>query len=104
MELAPYEYSKPRVKSLDVHGYIRLSFHNRRVLEHRYVMEQYINRSLRSDEHIHHINGIKTDNRIENLEIVSNSSHQYRHKREFKVCPTCGSKQWLKVKNVVEAN
>ena len=43
---------------------------------HRVIMENYLGRPLTSNEHIHHINGDPSDNRIENLELHSNSSHR----------------------------
>ena len=52
------------------------------VYEHRLVVEKRLGRYLRSDEHIHHINGNKADNRDENLEVLTKAEHLLRHRPE----------------------
>lgn len=51
------------------------------VLEHVYVMEQFLGRKLTSDEIVHHKDGNKQNNKISNLELLSISEHNLRHNR-----------------------
>ncbi len=51
----------------------------KRIFEHRFIMEKYLGRKLESSEIIHHINGDKLDNRIDNLQIVDRKTHYFMH-------------------------
>lgn len=74
-------------KHITTHGYIKVKKRDHRfadkqgyVPEHRLVVEEFYNICLLPNAQIHHVNGIKSDNRIENLEILSATAHQLKHK------------------------
>jgi hypothetical protein len=43
------------------------------VMEHIYIMSEYLGRPLERGETVHHKNGVKSDNRLENLELWCNN-------------------------------
>jgi hypothetical protein len=72
-------------------GYIKRS---------RFLIEQQIGRHLLTSEHVHHINGNKSDDRLENLQVMSKSDHMRHHadkggggkgKTQTACCPICGA-------------
>ncbi len=73
-------------RNLTPSGYIELSSkhdhpknHQGRILEHRFIYEQYHKCCILRHGAVHHINGDKTDNRIENLKGMTSSQHTRLH-------------------------
>jgi hypothetical protein len=51
--------------------------------EHILIMEKHIGRKLESNECVHHINGYKQDNRLENLQLMTKSEHMKLHHKKI---------------------
>ena len=49
---------------------------------HVMVMESHIGRQLHQNECVHHLNGIKTDNRLSNLQLMDHAAHSKMHAKE----------------------
>lgn len=97
-------------KTLRKDGYILISNNGNRCFEHRAIMEKLLKRKLEKHEHVHHINGIKTDNRVENLLLIDIRNHtslehklgtfdnwkikQRKYKLDPLTCEQCGVSYW----------
>lgn len=67
-------------KYIGANGYIYVKTSaNKYSLEHRHVLGIKLGRKLKRNETCHHINGIKTDNRMENIQLFNSNSDHINH-------------------------
>ena len=62
-------------------------------LEHRVIMEEALGFKLSNEFVVHHINGNKKDNRLENLAVMTCKAHSMLHNQKYsltKKCIVCG--------------
>ena len=77
MENSPFFKNGRRI---DSNGYVIVLVGPKKIeYEHRVIMENHINRKLEGNEIVHHKNGNRADNRIENLAIMGKRDHDRYH-------------------------
>lgn len=71
---------------------------------HRFLVEKQLGRKLKRTEHVHHLNGDKLDNRLDNLVVLSERDHHSIHAKEISAkrkngkevsCHTCFKKHYF---------
>lgn len=87
------KYERPHTKENILSTYRMIIRNGERISEHRYIMEQHLGRKLGRYEYVHHKNRNKHDNRIENLQLMTPTTHNREHFEKLpktKICIECG--------------
>lgn len=86
--LQPDGYTIIKVPSDALGDRVHRPTQQRWMATHRYVMQQKLGRPLGKHERVHHINGVKHDNRPENLELWKHAHPSGVRQRDYH-CPGC---------------
>src|SRR6185503_11574247 len=84
--LPDYEVFRFKPSNKPHHRYKTIWIDGKQKRLHRHIMEEHLGRKLESWEHVHHINDDSFDNRLENLQLLSNSEHQkleHKHRKKL---------------------
>lgn len=76
-------------RTVNQEGYVSIRVDGKYIYEHRLVMEQQLGRKLLPTETVHHKNGVKDDNRPENLEVWVGRHGRGVRLEDAPHCPTC---------------
>ena len=89
-----YSFSQPEgFIKIDKSGYAWIKNNGQMVSHHRLIMEQILGRQLVRGESVHHKNGLRADNRPENLELWVGAIRHGQRASDVH-CPDCGVSYW----------
>lgn len=97
------EYRRNRpIRYIDSFGYYVVKREGKQIREHRAIIEDTLGRKLKTNEHVHHINGDKRDNRLENLCVIIGLEHHRLHAELYRKehgrivkCNNCGKEKFF---------
>ena len=92
--------SSRKLRSVDKRGRVFIWVGDKKVVEHRHIVEQLLGRPLEKYELVHHLNEDPTDNRPKNLLVMNRREHRIVHRAE-QLVRWC-IKQWPEIKTTFQ--